>query len=75
MKWLSEVPPPSESNYALGPVGRGHIHHRFFKDFKAPFGRRDARSVCEDSASVLWFSRVSTTAYMYSGPGVPLALE
>src|SRR6266404_5293728 len=35
MKWLLEVPPPS--NNALGPIGRGHIHHRFFKEFKAPF--------------------------------------
>ncbi|KIO05616.1 hypothetical protein M404DRAFT_999746 [Pisolithus tinctorius Marx 270] len=35
MKWLSEVPLPS--NYALGPIGRGPIRHMFFKDFEAPF--------------------------------------
>ena len=35
VKWLSEVPLPS--NHVLGPVGGGRIRHKFFKEFKAPF--------------------------------------
>ena len=35
IKWLTELPLPS--NYALGPVGRGLIRHRFFNDSEAPF--------------------------------------
>lgn len=35
MKWLSEVPPLS--GQPLGPVGGGRIHHKFFKEYKAPF--------------------------------------
>ena len=38
IKWLSEIPLPS--NYALGPVGRGIIRHRFFKDGEAPLFSR-----------------------------------
>lgn len=43
MKWLSEVPLPS--NHALGPVGGGRIRHRFFKDFKAPFDSLDVKKL------------------------------
>ena len=39
MKWLSEVPLPS--NPTLGPVGGGRIRHKLFKDFKAPFNIPD----------------------------------
>ena len=39
MKWLSEVPLPS--NHTLGPVGGGRIRHKFFKEFKAPFNFLD----------------------------------
>ncbi len=35
VKWLSEVPLPS--NPALGPVGGGRIRHKFFQEFRAPF--------------------------------------
>ncbi len=35
VKWLSEVPLPS--NHTLGPVGGGHIRHKLFKNFTAPF--------------------------------------
>ncbi|KAG7095108.1 hypothetical protein E1B28_005893 [Marasmius oreades] len=34
LNWLSEVPPPSED--LIGPIGGGLIHHRFFKDNRAP---------------------------------------
>ncbi|KIM92108.1 hypothetical protein PILCRDRAFT_57571, partial [Piloderma croceum F 1598] len=34
LKWLSGVPAPSE--HVMGPLGPGHIRHRFFKDNMAP---------------------------------------
>ena len=39
IKWLSEVPPPS--NPTLGPVGGGRIRHRLFNEFRAPFNIPD----------------------------------
>ena len=34
LKWLSEVPPPAD--HVIGPLGGGRIHHKFFKNEKAP---------------------------------------
>ena len=34
LKWLSEVPPPVD--HVIGPLGGGRIHHKFFKDHRAP---------------------------------------
>ena len=41
LDWLSKVSAPPEditgpSKDAIGPVGGGLIHHRFFKDYEAP---------------------------------------
>ena len=73
MKWLSEVPLPS--NYALGPVGRGRIRHKFFKDFKAPFVFPDVVTLDQYVKTVrpcFDFLEYLPPANMYSGPGVPL---
>ncbi|KAI6096803.1 hypothetical protein EDD16DRAFT_637009 [Pisolithus croceorrhizus] len=43
VKWLSGVPPPP--GHVVGPLGGGHIRHKFFKDFMAPLPFRSVAAL------------------------------
>ncbi|KAI6109448.1 hypothetical protein EDD16DRAFT_1886653 [Pisolithus croceorrhizus] len=43
VKWLSGVPPPPGP--VIGPLGGGHIRHKFFKDFMAPLPFRSVAAL------------------------------